>query len=333
MTVFTTALDKTDPDTGDPLTEGAAKIREGREQFQERISVDHYIDAEDSDDGSKFDATIAATDDGYHKHVTLMTLTSAGVTALQSLANSAIMYAKTESGVEYLYYQEESDGSAHRIVALDTTDVLTNKTLTAPAINDPVFGGTSSGTYTLAGTITLGGTLAIGAATLSGTFGGTYTLASPTITGATITGGTINNTTIGASTKATALVTTIGINDGSAASPGIFFHADTNQNTGIYRIDENEMGFTVAGVGVCAVRFASGNPIFACNNSNSTLGAEVLKLTQDDTDEEYINFSNAPTSGGPVDSSNTEGSNLKTEAIRISVNGTKRYLRVYANAN
>lgn len=59
------------------------------------------------------------------------------------------------------------------LVGKDTTDTLTNKTLTAPTINSPAIStatlsGTTTGTYTLAGTPTLGATLALGGNLITG---------------------------------------------------------------------------------------------------------------------------------------------------------------------
>ena len=69
-------------------------------------------------------------------------------------------------------------------VNTDSAQTLSNKTLdstntlTTVAISNPVFSGTSSGTYTL------GGTLTITAPILSGSVTGTYTLAgTPTLSG------------------------------------------------------------------------------------------------------------------------------------------------------
>lgn len=73
------------------------------------------------------------------------------------------------------------------LVARDSTDTLTNKTLTAPVLS-----GSVTGTYTLAGTPT------ITAPILSGSVTGTYTLAgTPTITAPTISSPTFSGTSGG----------------------------------------------------------------------------------------------------------------------------------------
>ena len=61
------------------------------------------------------------------------------------------------------------------IVGLATTNTLTNKTLTAPAISAPVLSGTATGTYTLAGT-----------GTLTSPAINTATITTPTIAGAIV---------------------------------------------------------------------------------------------------------------------------------------------------
>lgn len=71
-----------------------------------------------------------------------------------------------------------------------TTDIqtLTNKTLTAPAISDPVLSGTITGTYTLGGTPTFPSAVV--------TLTGSQTLTNKTLTSPTITTPTINNPTL-----------------------------------------------------------------------------------------------------------------------------------------
>jgi pectate lyase-like protein len=109
------------------------------------------------------------------------------------------------------------------LVDTDSVQTLENKTLIAPILsavtlnvpilNNPVFSGTATGTYTLGGTLslsspiligtatgtyTLGGSPTLVAAVLSGTMTGTYTLAgTPTITSPAISSPTFSGTAIG----------------------------------------------------------------------------------------------------------------------------------------
>lgn len=75
-------------------------------------------------------------------------------------------------------------------VGLTDVQVLTNKTLTAPAVNNPVLGGTVTGTYTLGGTPTFPATVV--------TTTGSQVLTNKTLTSPTINSPTISNATISA---------------------------------------------------------------------------------------------------------------------------------------
>lgn len=73
-------------------------------------------------------------------------------------------------------------------VGINDTQTLTNKTLTAPAVNSPVLGGTITGTYTFAGTPTFPATIV--------TTTGTQTLTNKTLTSPTINAPTITQASI-----------------------------------------------------------------------------------------------------------------------------------------
>jgi hypothetical protein len=81
-------------------------------------------------------------------------------------------------------------GIASQPVGLSDSQTLTNKTLTAPTINSPVFGGTLSGTYTIGGTVTFPASVV--------TLTGTQTLINKTLTSPTINSPTITNASISA---------------------------------------------------------------------------------------------------------------------------------------
>lgn len=79
-----------------------------------------------------------------------------------------------------------------------TAQTLTNKTLTAPAINNPVINGTITGTYTLSGTVTLPNTVVTktGVETLTNKTLTSPTITTPNISNAIITADAINGFTL-----------------------------------------------------------------------------------------------------------------------------------------
>ncbi len=73
-------------------------------------------------------------------------------------------------------------------VDISSTQILTNKTLTAPAISAPVLSGTVTGTYTIGGTPTFPAAVV--------TLTGTQVLTNKTLTSPTINGGSLDNATV-----------------------------------------------------------------------------------------------------------------------------------------
>lgn len=103
-------------------------------------------------------------------------------------------------------------------VSTTDTQTLTNKTLTAPAVSDPVLSGTVTGTYTLGGTPTFPAAVVTltGSQTLTN-----KTLTSPTINTATISNPTLTVDTISEHTSANGVVIDgVTLKDGGATLTG-----------------------------------------------------------------------------------------------------------------
>jgi hypothetical protein len=153
------------------------------------------------------------------------------------------------------------------MVDTDSTQTLTNKTLTTPVIVSISNSGTitvPSGTDTLVGRATTD--------TLTN-----KTLTSPTVNTPTISGGTINNSVIGGTTPAAGTFTTV------ADSKGDVRLIPQNAKTSSYTLIASDAGkhisITTGGVTVPASIFAVGDAISIYNNSGSaqtiTQGASV----------------------------------------------------------
>jgi hypothetical protein len=153
------------------------------------------------------------------------------------------------------------------VVNTDSTQTLTNKTLTAPVISTI----SNTGTVTLpTSTDTLVGRATTDTLT-------NKTLTSPVVNTATISGGTINNAIIGGSTPAAGTFTTV------ADSKGDVRLIPQNAQTSSYALVASDAGkhisITTGGVTVPASVFAVGDAISIYNNSGSaqtiTQGASV----------------------------------------------------------
>jgi hypothetical protein len=144
------------------------------------------------------------------------------------------------------------------VVDTDSTQTLTNKTLTAPVISTI----SNTGTVTLpTATDTLVGRNTTDTLT-------NKTLTSPTVNTATISGGTINNAIIGGSTPAAGTFTTV------ADSKGDVRLIPQNAKTSSYTLIASDAGkhisITTGGVTVPASVFSAGDAISVYNNSGSS---------------------------------------------------------------
>jgi C1q domain len=104
-------------------------------------------------------------------------------------------------------------------VGTTDTQVLTNKTLTTPTINNPVLGGTVTGTYTLAGTPTFPSAVV--------TLTGAQTLTNKILTSPTINTATIVNPTITADSISGFSVSTNGTIYGVGITAGVITGANS----------------------------------------------------------------------------------------------------------
>lgn len=155
-----------------------------------------------SDAAPPIDQTMTPTWTGFHSFSP-----SSGLTSGIGISGTTIV--SQASGVSSILPSINAT-----LIGTSTTDTLTNKTLRAPSIT----GGSATSLLLINANATSGFSATnaqIASATLSGTFTGTYTFSgSPTlsnavITNPTFTGGTIDNTSIGGTTPAAAVFTTI----------------------------------------------------------------------------------------------------------------------------
>lgn len=110
-------------------------------------------------------------------------------------------------------------GLASAPVGLTDNQTLTNKTLTAPALNNAVLGGTLTGTYTLAGTPTFPASVV--------TLTGSQVLTNKTLTSPTLNNPSITNATISADTV-TGFTT---VNSGTIYGVGVTLGQISTANT------------------------------------------------------------------------------------------------------
>ena len=159
-------------------------------------------------------------------------------------------------------------GSARKtMVDTDSTQTLTNKTLTSPVI------GTISNTGTL--TLPTSTDTLVGRATTDTLTN--KTLTSPTVNTAAISGGTIDNAVIGGTTAAAGTFTTVTDSKGEVRS------VPQNAKTSAYVLVASDAGkhisITTGGVTVPSGVFSAGESVTIYNNSSSnqtiTQGASV----------------------------------------------------------
>jgi hypothetical protein len=218
---------------------------------------------------------------------------------------------------------EFHDGTAARIIANATnTLTLTNKTLTAPAISDPVLSGTATGTYTMGGTPTIASPI------LSGTATGTYTIGgTPTILDSVFrVSGSVDATKkvafeVDGLTAATTRTVTVQDEDGTLALTSEFTYSNLAGSVGRMPFPNRWMqGFTFANNGVDAINdldIAAGECCDA-TNAHNLIGAALTKQS----DVAWAVGNNA----GMLDTGAVGNSDYYIWAIKRSDTGVVDYL-------
>jgi hypothetical protein len=104
------------------------------------------------------------------------------------------------------------------------------------------------------------------------------------------------------------------------------FRAETDTLTNAFFIDgsADKIGFGTN---------SPADALVEINQPSSTGAIACLSLDQDDEDQEFIKFDGATASDGSASiSSSTDTGGSKVGAIRINVNGTDRFIRIYDSA-
>ena len=128
-------------------------------------------------------------------------------TNIDRAADSLLVYDNSATALRRATVNNLLDLTSHP-VGINDTQTLTNKTITAPTVSDPVLSGTVTGTYTLGGTPTFPSAVVTltGSQTLTN-----KVLTSPTINTATIANPTLTTDTVSEHTAANG-VTVDGLN-------------------------------------------------------------------------------------------------------------------------
>ena len=110
------------------------------------------------------------------------------------------------------------------------------------------------------------------------------------------------------------------------AGAAVDFRAETDTLTNAFFIDgsADKIGFGTN---------APANALVEINQASSTGAIAVLTLDQGDDDQEFIRFDGTSASDGSKSiSSSTDTGGSKVGAIRININGTDRFIRIYDSA-
>ena len=152
------ALSEATPANTDDALEGPLRIREIKEAYNERLGRDHLMGGITSPDVIAQGADSA--DSGYHRRITIREETSAqGNTADTRLnasstginhsttAKMAEVWMEKHSGTNdetsMLFLGTEGTGNQRTVVTTSQEQTLTNKTMTAPILNDATLSGGS----------------------------------------------------------------------------------------------------------------------------------------------------------------------------------------------
>ena len=150
------ALSEATPANTDDALEGPLRIREIKQAYNERLGRDHLMGGITSPDVIAQGADSA--DSGYHRRITIREETSAqGNTADTRLnasstginhsttAKMAEVWMEKHSGTNdetsMLFLGTEGTGNQRTVVTTSQEQTLTNKTMTAPILNDATLSG------------------------------------------------------------------------------------------------------------------------------------------------------------------------------------------------
>lgn len=240
-------------------------------------------------------------------------MATAKITALTSLTSGQI-----DRAVDVIEIADVSASQSKKItpnafmgisgLAVGDTDtqILTNKTLTTPAISSPVLSGTISGTYTLGGTPTFPAAVV----TLTGSQIMTNKiLTSPTINTATITNATITADAIaGFTTSNTGTIYGVSMTVGAVSIPSSLFVTTTSTLAGAVTASS-----TLSTVGQLSAQTATAPP---------AAGANTAGIKMSSTANLGLFFG----SGAPTFSA-AQGS------VYIRTDGSSTSTRLYVNTN
>jgi microcystin-dependent protein len=131
--------DEANPANTDDVLEGALRIRESKEAARERLNRDHMVGA--NADPSAESGMTEGNDSGFHRRVTLQERATYNPSSRLTTVNSGAttkfseVYLEGGTGAQELKFTT-SDSTERTVVTTEQTQTLTNKTLSAPTLNN-----------------------------------------------------------------------------------------------------------------------------------------------------------------------------------------------------
>ena len=131
--------DEANPANTDDVLEGALRIRENKEAARERLNRDHMVGAKA--DPSAESGMTEGNDSGFHRRVTLQERATYNPSSRLTTVNSGAttkfseVYLEGGTGAQELKFTT-SDSTERTVVTTEQTQTLTNKTLSAPTLNN-----------------------------------------------------------------------------------------------------------------------------------------------------------------------------------------------------
>ena len=152
------SLTEDTPANTDDALEGPQRIREIKQAYNERMSRDHLIGGPAYTSGDVLAAGADSYDSGYHRRITIKEETSAQGGASDTRLNAsstginhgttlkmAEVWMEKHSGTSdetsMLFLGTEGTGNQRTVVTDSQEQTLTNKTMTAPILNDATLSG------------------------------------------------------------------------------------------------------------------------------------------------------------------------------------------------